>query len=174
MHVCTGYETKARREQSALPKDHYADAMCIAASFVGKNPYLGDTEVYKIQQFRRHDRAIIHAQRERTYKLDGKVVAKNRNPRFEQKDLSLADYLLTLSEDKRRQKCSKLTVVPSRRYYNNVDRVAFPGDIFIYKKRFVLSGQHCNGTYFRAVGQGNTEFPAHDCRLIKAGGLVYL
>lgn len=175
VHLCAGYDTKAVREQTMLPKEHYADAMCIAAIPSGTKPYLGNTVVYEIQQFRRHDRSIIHHQTERTYKLNGEVVAKNRKPRFEQKGPSLQDYLLTFPEEERRSVCSRLSVVPSKRCYNNLDRKAFPGDIFIYKhKRYVLSGQRTRGAYYLAVGVNKVNFPAKDCRLIKAGGLVYL
>ena len=175
IHLCTGYETKAVREQTMLPKEHYADAMCIAAIPSGTKPNLGNVVVYEIQQFRRHDRSIIHHQTERTYKMNGKVVAKNRKPRFEQKGPSLQDYLLTFPKEERRSVCSRLNITPSMRYYNNLDRKAFPGDIFIYKhKRYVLSGQRTGGAYYLAIGVKNTNFPAQACRLIKAGGLVYL
>ena len=36
--------------------------------------------------------ALIKAQRERTYKLNGKVIAKNRKPRFEQQDMALSQW----------------------------------------------------------------------------------
>ena len=47
---------------------------------------------YRIKQFRRHNRQLIHRQTERTYKLDGTVIAKNRKKRMEQKVDSLAEW----------------------------------------------------------------------------------
>ena len=75
-----------------LLKDHTVDAYSIPCSIL-ENPVVSvpDTH-YEIHQFRRHDRAIIHHQTERTYYLDGKAVCKNRHKRFEQKDDSLEEF----------------------------------------------------------------------------------
>ena len=46
-------------------------------------PDLNMPPVYFVKQYRCHDRANIKAQVYRTYKYDGKVVAKNRHPAYE-------------------------------------------------------------------------------------------
>lgn len=48
--------------------------------------------VYQIRQFRRQNRTVVNNMRERTYYLDGKIVAKNRKARFEQKTDSLETW----------------------------------------------------------------------------------
>ena len=100
------------------------DAYSIACSIL-ENPVVSipDTH-YEIHQFRRHDRAIIHHQTERTYYLNGKAVCKNRHKRFEQKGDSLEEFAKVHPD-----LVSKLTVKKSRRYYNDPDRI-LPGAIF--------------------------------------------
>ena len=178
VHFCNGYETKVIRERSCLHKDHYADAMCIASVPLQCNPYLGDAQIYEVKQFRRHDRAIINCQWERTYRLNGEVVAKNRKPRFEQEGPSLQDFLAGYPPEQRRAVCSQLTVTPSLRRYNNKKRECMPGCVFLYGgKRYVLSGQITGGKYLRAVGDKKdkkTNFNKQQCRIIQMGVLVYL
>ncbi|MGN0241320.1 MAG: RRXRR domain-containing protein, partial [Candidatus Weimeria sp.] len=68
----------------------------LAAASAGCDITVTDTDCdhYELQQFRRHDKQFVKSQRERTYKLDGVTVAKNRTPRFEQpKDMpALSDW----------------------------------------------------------------------------------
>ncbi|MEG1924158.1 MAG: RRXRR domain-containing protein [Ruthenibacterium sp.] len=173
-HTCVGYDTKQIRERVSLQKTHNIDAACIAASVNGVYPKVtGDA--YEIQQFRRHDRAIIHSQRERTYKLNGKTVAKNRKTRFEQKDDSLQTHLNALPLADRRKVCSQMKVTPSTRHYNNPDRNFLPGSVFYYNDtRYVMSGQSNGGIYLRALGYGDTNFKASKCRIQQNRGIVYL
>ena len=142
--------------------------MCIAA--YGVAPDITDeAETFEIKQFRRHNRAVINNQRERTYYLDGKPVAKNRKPRFEQKGKALSDAGLS------RQELSRLTVKKSMRYYNSPDRI-MPGTVFMYEgERYVLTGQLSGGQYYRALGCGSKNFPARQCRIVDRNrGLVYV
>ena len=136
-------------------------------------------KVYTIRQFRRHDRALVKAQRERTYYLEGKAVAKNRRRRFEQTAPSLHDWYLT-----QKKLCGKaeahrlqqmLSVKPSKRSYNNLHRV-MPGTRFVYGgQEYVLTGQMSNGKYYRAYGCGEKNFPASKCRILRQNeGLVYV
>ena len=168
VHACTGYDTKRFRECAGISKDHPDDAVCIATMY-----HAGDisdsTKAYEVKQFRRHNRAVINNQRERTYYMDGKAVAKNRKPRFEQKGKALSDLHLT------RQELSRLTVKKSVRYYNNPDRV-MPGAEFVYNGcRYILTGQLTGGKYYHAYNQGKKNFPAKDCRIIRQNrGLVYV
>ena len=167
--TCTGMETAVLRELYGIRKDHDLDAVCIAA--VGAAPAdIHDTaHTFTVRQYRRHDRALIRSQRERTYYLDGVAVAKNRRPRFEQEDKALSDLNLS------RQEISRLRVKKSTRYYNNPKRL-MPGAEFLYHRdRYVMRGQHCKGAYFRTAGAGTTEFPARECRIIRHNrGLVYI
>ena len=170
-YVTTGMETKCLRELYGLEKDHYTDAWCIAVSALDAEPEAPEFKgsVHGIRQFRRHDRALIKSQRERTYYLDGKAVAKNRKPRFEQEGPALSDLRLTEAE------VSRLTVTKSTRYYNSRNRL-MPGAVFLYNgKRHVMSGQLSGGKYIRAVGDGKTNYPARDCRITERNrGLVFI
>ena len=94
--------------------------MCIAVYGTGASKVTDQVLTYEVQQFRRHDRARIKCQRERTYysvsvtggKAKRTAVAKNRRPRFEQTGPSLAGAGLS------RQEISRLEVKRSIRYYN--------------------------------------------------------
>ena len=107
--------------------------------------------------------------RERIYYPDGKVVAKNRKSRFEQKGESLETWFQKIVEKygikETERMRSRLKVKKSTRYYNTARRV-MPGVVFYYRgERYVLSGQHCKGKYYRAVGQQTREFPSKDCKI---------
>ena len=134
---------------------------------------------YEIQQFRKHNRANIHHQTERTYKLDEKIVARNRHKRMEQKTDSLQDWyedmVTKYGEVQAKILRSKLTVQKSTRYYNTKERL-LPGTIFSYDGgRYVLTGQLTGGAYYRAYGQGKKNFPARQVRILcQNEGLVYV
>lgn len=170
-YVTYGYETKCIRELYDLDKDHYIDAWCIAISQLDSEPDKPnfDDSLHLIKQYRRHDKAKIKSQRERTYYLDGKAIAKNRRPRFEQTGPALSD--LKLSKDK----LARLTVKPSTRYYNTPDRLMPGALIECNGKIFVMSGQLTGGKYYRAHGDDKTNYPAKDCRvLMHNSGLVFV
>lgn len=142
-HLCSGFETKQARELLGLPKTHDADAVAITAACLGIEPWGWGRYRYKMRQYRRQDRARVRAQFERTYKLDGKVVAKNRKPRSEQPNGVLALSAAGLS----RKQVSRLQVSPSHRSYNRLDRV-MPGAIYLVDEKYcVLTGQQCGGDY---------------------------
>ena len=181
--VTTGYETQAIRQTSGLPekqKDdgtHYMDAWCIAVSALKGNvkdsPEFKES-FYTIKQFRKHDRAIINAQRERTYYLDGKAVAHNRHKRTGQADTkenwdSLAEFRTKHPKD-----VAHLTVKKSVRYYNNTKRY-LPGTKYLYEgKEYVLCSQKSNGTMWKGFGQ-DKYVSAKKCKVIKNNeGLVFI
>ena len=113
LYITTGYETKCIRELYGLHKDHAVDAWGIAVSALDREvemPLFED--IYTIQQFRRHDRAVINNQRERSYYLDGVLVAKNRHKRLEQTSDSLEEFAQKHPKD-----VARLTVKKSVRYY---------------------------------------------------------
>ena len=170
LSFCFGYQTKEFRETSGLDKDHDLDAVCIACLSTGLVPNHDMPNAFFIKQFRRHNRAIINNQRERTYYLDGKVVCKNRHKREAQKCDSLEEFRQEHLND-----VCKLTVKKSQRYYNSSNRI-MPGAVFYYGgKRYVMSGQLANGYYFRAVGEGKRNFPVAKCKIVLQNtGLVYV
>lgn len=176
--VTEGYDTYKMRKKFDLPKLHYVDAWCIANSSVNSNKF-PKFKAYTIKQFRRQNRAIINNQRERTYKLDGVVVAKNRKKRIEQKTDSLYEWyqaqIAAIGETEARKLLNKLEVIKSTRRYNDPNR-PMPGSIFIYnKKGYIYSGQLSNGQYYRALGDNKTNYPARDCEIVtKNKGLVYI
>ena len=135
--------------------------------------------VFKIKQFRRQDRSIINYQRERTYYLDGKKIATNRKPRFEQKGNALSDWYSEQVKLKGKEYANKLTgritVKKSTRGYNSKDRV-MPGTTFYYNgKRLVLTGQLTGGKYYRAYGDTKTNYPVNKCQIYKHNeGLVFV
>ena len=184
--ICNGYETAEMRKMFGYNKTkenqmHEVDAICIGLATSGMilSEDYTDLETHKVKQYRRQDRAIIYAQTERTYKSNGKIVAKNRKPRFEQSGPALQDWYekqaKTIGKTEADRLRSQLTVEKSKRRYNNQDRVQ-PGTIFLYYgERHVLSGQITNGQYYRAVGDTRTNYPARDCQILKKNtGLVFI
>lgn len=185
VHYCTGLETSIMRSSLGFEKTkdnqlHEIDAYCIALQSAGivLNIVPAFNKVYQIKQFRRQNRANINNMRERTYYLDGKVVAKNRKSRFEQKGESLETWFPKVVEKygikEAERMRSRLKVKKSTRYYNAPGRV-MPGAVFFYKgERKVLTGQLSNGQYYRAVGE-KMNYPARDCRITKQNeGLVFV
>ena len=136
-------------------------------------------QTFWIRQYRRHDRSGIHCQTKRTYKYEGKTVAKNRKLRMEQKGPSLMDwYLLMVSQHGAKEAdrmCFRLQVAKSTRHYNTEDRV-LPGAIFEYQgKRHVLCSQLTGGSYYRVVVGGTKNCPSKQCRILQRNtGLVFL
>lgn len=170
VYICEGYETQMTRKSLCIGKDHPEDALCIALLGAGTTKLTDNEAAFEIRQFRRHDRAIINNQRERTYYLNGKAVCKNRHKRFEQKGDSLEEF-----RDKHPSDVKRLTVKKSIRYYNSDGRL-IPGMVFSHNgQRHVMSGQLTGGKYLRAVGNNKTNYPIKDCRIIGRNiGLVYL
>ena len=178
-YATTGWQTKQFREGHTLEKDHDVDAYCIAASILKSVKLNISADSYEIQQFWKHNRANIHHQTERTYKLHGKIVAKNRHKRMEQKTDSLQDWYEDMAtkygEAQAKILRSKLTVQKSTRYYNSKERL-LPGTIFSYDGgRYVLTGQLTGGAYYRAYGEKKKNFPAKQVSILcRNEGLVYV
>ena len=186
VHFTDGRRTAEARKVLGLKKSypenpcHAEDACIIAASGFGVQPKIFQMEnIYTIRQFRRHDRALVKAQRERTYYLEGKAVAKNRRRRFEQTVPSLHDWYLVQKKLYGKVEAHRLqqmlSVKRSKRNYNNLRRI-MPGARFIYGgQEHVLTGQMANGRYYRAYGCGEKNFPASKCRILRQNeGLVYV
>lgn len=166
LSLTTGYETKQFRDKYGIGKTHASDAACIARCHTDIVPRVTLPEM-NIQQFRRHDRSIIKAQTERTYKLNRETVAKNRKPRFEQVGLSLMEWyqdtVKKRGKDAADRMRSTLSVTPSKRRYNSIGR-HLPGSVFKFKnKTYIMTGQLSNGAYLRALGERKRNIPARDC-----------
>ena len=183
--VTTGRETSRIRKMypSIPPKEtddgtHYMDAWCIAVTALDElpaDPPDFTDSYYTIKQYRRHDRSIIYAQKERTYYLDGKVVAHNRHKRTGQSDTkenydSLAEFRAKHPKD-----VSKLTVRKSQRSYNDRKR-PMPGSIFLAEDgKHVLRSSQSGGTKYWAVDQSDHYYTASKCKIIKKNtGLVFI
>ena len=168
VHFCSGYQTMEKRSMLAINKDHPEDAVCIAAYGLKLNEIHDDAETFEIGQFRRHDRARIKAQHERTYYLNGKVVAHNRHKRTDQKSDSLEEFRQKYPSD-----VGKLTVKKSQRSYNDLNRI-MPGAEVIYQgTRHIIKGKH-NSRYILS-GVPGAGVPVKQCRIIKRNaGLVYM
>ena len=179
-YICTGQDTFSFRKEHDVAKGHFADAVCIAA-IGGKTGLSGNVfKPFEICQFRNHNRAITNNQRERTYKIGKKTIAKNRKPRFEQpkKTPALSDWYEKLRETvgtkEARKQLSQVKVVKSTRRYNNQFR-NLPGTVFYYQKqRYVMTGNRTNGQYFLAYGQGEKNFPRKKCIIGSRRSLVYI
>ena len=180
----TGRDTSMMRDSLGFEKTrefqmHEADAYCIALCASGRPPKsVPDfSDTYEIRQFRRHDRQLVHAQRERIYKLGKDTVAKNRRPRFEQKGDALSVWYEKQVQLHGRKEAdamrSRLTVTPSRRYYKDPDRL-MPGAVFLYRgKRYILTGQMNNGTRYIGCGM-EKSVSISECHVIRKNeGLVF-
>lgn len=179
-HVCDGYATSNKRVENNIGKEHSADAACIASIGGNINLKYDMENIFEIRQYRNHDRAYIKSQRERTYKIGKEIVAKNRQPRFEQpKNVpALSNWFEDLCNDigsaKARNILSRANVVSSKRRYNRLDRV-LPGAIFLFQgKPYIMQSQVNNGNYYLAIGQGKKTFPARNLRIISKKSLVYV
>lgn len=180
LYVCKGRNTAKLRSEYGISKEHCSDAVCVA-SLGGNIPLINvnDSSVFTVVQFRNHDRAIIKTQYERTYKLDGVIIAKNRKPRFEQdkKIPALSDWYKNLCKEvgvsKARALLSKLKVAKSHRGYNNTKRL-MNGAIFLYEgKRYILKAYKSRRRYLEAYGQEKL-FLAKECVFVQRKSLVYV
>lgn len=182
---CTGRDTARVRTSLGYQKTkkdqlHEVDAWCIGLLALGKVPEkLPEFHTHRILQFRRQDRSLIDAQVERTYKLNGKTIAKNRKKRTEQKTDSLEEWfekqVQAFGKREAERKRSRLTVVKAYRRYNDPNRL-MPGATFLYQGvRYVVRGRHCKGVYLQAVGMGAKDFPTKKCKILKQNtGLVFV
>lgn len=184
VYITKGYDTKELREQFNLPKKHHVDAWCIAAS-VCEDPHLERTDyvdsfdkVYRVVQFRRHDRTIIKRTESRKYYLDGKLVATNRHKATmavpkkkkgevviveEKQDVdSLEEFRIQMIKEHGASGAEKIIsrlTVNEKRCYQNRSRV-MPGAVCETKSGniFVMQGQHnnCERYYETLTGDKKT------------------
>ena len=187
LFICAGYDTKNYRELYHIDKEHHLDAACIAGLTHNIQIQTKNLTTFEIQQYRNHNRSIIHHQTERTYKIKGETVAKNRNKRFEQKSDSFREWMhktkKELSRTEFRKMCAQIVVQKSTRHKNDMNRLK-PGTVFQYTKpknkktklytgKHILKGQITNGKYFQAQDVAG-NFPATNCKKLYFKSLLYL
>lgn len=196
VYAIQGWDTKAFRDENAYDKDHDVDAYSIACSTIeNSTPDKDMPPCHEVQQFRRHDRAIINSQTSRSYFLNGKKVAQNRNQATDimisddgkqkeqkQKLPALSDWFEAMCKEyglkEAERMRSALKVAPAAKRRNEKNRI-LPGAVFWYQgKRYVKKGQLTNGAYMTAVGQKTADkkdihFPTKECTVYQNRGLVY-
>lgn len=157
------------------------DAYAIACSILEDQTVVDlDGECYEIRQFRRHDRAKIKAQKQRTYYLGKEKVAVNRKRATAQKEdtVSLEEWFEKQcelhGETEARRLLSILTVKKSKRSYNNPKRL-MPGAVIEFEGReYIFASQKNNGTQYKGIGM-EKYVSATKCRVVRRNtGLVYL
>jgi hypothetical protein len=126
-----GYVTDTHRKSLGLEKTHCGDASIIAFCdednvFEYDGEYIDNTSHMFLQQFRRHNRSFTNQVEDRKYKINGSVVAWNRNRREGQDKKKPS-----LTELQQEYGYHKIRVSPggikSRR--NNKDMLFRPGDM---------------------------------------------
>lgn len=173
VYATTGKDTAAFRVDHAIPKDHWLDAYCIACSILEHS----DERVLKmkplqVKQFRRHDRQACHQENcKRVYLKDDKPVAANRHKAFEQKEPSLADYVVAGG------KVDCLTVKPHAPVYKRSDRI-MPGALFAvgddFKVMTASRGLHNGKPDYYYFADGSKATPKK-CRQVRTNqGLSYI
>ena len=190
VYFCTGKETSFIRTGLGYDKTydnqmHETDAYCIGLAALSTDIDIDKMKVpdfchtYTMKQFRRQDRSNIHHQTERSYYLDGKKIATNRKPRFEQSVDALSDWYAKQVNELGKKEAAKLlgrlTVKKSQRAYNSQTRL-MPGAVFYFEgERLVMSGQLTGGKYLRACGDTKTNYPISKCKIMKHNeGLVFI
>lgn len=129
------------RKKLEFKKSHANDAIATAAAFCNCAEIDTTRGINLILvKFRRHNRARIHAVRDRLYKVEGKIIAKNREKRTDQKKPSFADISPLSSEVQK-----KLKVYPGTKILNPLrkEMPTISGDIWTHiptGKRFVATG----------------------------------
>lgn len=173
VRVTYGYETKEKRQVRKWPKRHEIDAYLISVENADRAADIewNTVPVYEYRQFRRHHRQLIHATRERNYKKDKKIVAKNRKKRTGQKYDSLTDVV----EREGRRILPHLRVLPGKKVRRSGFNQFKKGDVVRYKgQTYVVKGYGEMGRRLGFVGQKD-YVPANDCRLVvRNKGMVCL
>lgn len=167
-----------KRRLLAFPKEHACDAIAGAAALVGalevKLQYSSETVMI---QYRRHNRAVVHATRDRLYYLGGELVARNRCKKMGQEQDSLSEFRAVHPED-----VARLRVRPSVRIRAPVrsNTPAFPGEVWEYRGMpFVVDGvQHMGKSLHSEMLPdivGKSYVPVRLCRPVRKNeGMVVL
>lgn len=175
-YTTTGWKTQQMRAFYGYPKKdpddgtHYIDAWLIAVDVMRITPAEIPSlkKVGHIRQFRRHNRARINYQHERSYYLNGRKVCENRHKRTGQTDARNGKKAYpSLAEYRASHPCevSQLTVKKSTRGYNDLSRV-MPGALVRWNgKLLTVSGKH-NTRYQFAETDICKEAGASKCTVV--------
>lgn len=171
VNITYGYETKEKRLSQQLSKSHTLDAYLISLEEEIIHPEFYNFVPYRFQQFRRHNRQLIYALRDRNYKLGKDIVAKNRNKKTGQTKESLHEFIL----DKGASCLSSLKVYPGTKVHRSkFDKFRRGDTVYYQKKRYVVKGYGEMGRSLGFVGEKKYVL-AKECKLIaKNTGLVCL
>ena len=166
-----------KRRELGIEKEHGNDAVASAAALYDCTEVDDSCASYiHLKKFRRHSRQRIHALRDRNYKLDGKIIAKNRKKRMDQTFDSYADIFQTGAGVKK-----NLVVYPGVRVLNpfREDMPTIGGDTWRHiasGKRFVATGVSDKKYLFSPLLKeivGRTYVSPDYCkRLSRNGGMV--
>ncbi len=124
-----GFETKNKRREFNLEKDHWMDAYLVSIGDL--KPVDIQISPFQFKQFRRHNKANIKRQEDRKYYIGKKKVAVNRNKRAGQ----TFDSLENLVEKEGEQILNQLTVKPATRP-KRAQKPFGMGDVVKYQDKF--------------------------------------
>jgi hypothetical protein len=170
--------TICERKRLNLSKSHANDALATAAAIYCGIKIDNSQERYlELAQFRRHNRARTHALRDRLYKLNGKIVARNRQKKADQKENSFADISLIPAEQK------GLKVYPGKKipkpFRENMPTIG--GDVWLHLstgQRFVAtsvtSEKYIYSPALKEIVGGSYVHPDQCRRLLRNEGMVVL
>jgi 5-methylcytosine-specific restriction endonuclease McrA len=179
--LCYGYETEAARKSYGLAKSHSNDSYAMALAAIEPISKIEKIEPYRYKQYRRHNRAFCDAQRDRLYKKDGKIAARNRRRRTEQEGISLAEYrselITALGKKIAAREISKLKVYRAvKRMKPAAAEIAIArGSTVVYdNRRVAVKGIADKGATLLLEGY-KQHIPAKECRLLtRNSGIVCL
>ncbi|MEB8476796.1 RRXRR domain-containing protein [Acidithiobacillus ferriphilus] len=171
-------QSVAARSRLGLEKTHALDAVSVAVAMTGAGAVdQRDTLDMDLEQYRRHRRAHIHAQRDRLYYLPGekKPVAHNRRKRCDQGDVdSLVEFRRAHPKD-----VGRLKVKRAVRLYtpNRAKAPAVGGDVWdIGGRRVVAQGVHSKTNLYvpdlKSVTGKVYASPKDGVRLLWNSGMV--
>lgn len=172
--VTDGRSTKAFREIHNIRKDHYLDAYCIACSVLSAEIVTVpcENDVFRIQQFRRHDRQACHQERlDRKYTLDGKTVAVNRHKATDQRTDSLEEFAAAGG-------CMDKLIVPAHKpVMKRMDRI-MPGAVFMAgskkKVMFASQGTHNGKPDYYRFTDGTRGTPKKCKQIRENSGIIFV
>ena len=172
VYVTDGKATFRTRELFTNVKDHYIDAYCVGFNAVDGNEFKLPDVVYHIKQYRRHDRQCCHQERfDRKYYLNKEKVATNRHRAYEQKNISLEEYVASGG------KTEVLRVEEHHALYKDRHRV-MPGSLMLADGKFRIfkraDGKH-NGKIDRCIFEDGTIINSKKCiKLKERKGLTFI
>ena len=172
VYIADGKMTCKVRELFNAPKDHYVDAYCIAYITVDGTGFAVPDTVYRIKQYRRHDRQCCHQERiYRKYTVGKYVVATNRHRAYEQNGIALDEYIANGGSS------IGLTVQKHKAEYKDPKR-DMPGSVYLVNgKRKVLKrfdGKHNGKTDYYKFEDGTKISPKKCNKIQNNGCLVFV